>query len=157
MSYYLCFQQQPWTAGYLAGWPSLLRILNFFATPEGVVSYANIFPAYKGESTSIMPWRHKKTTLIRFANVFYIRRRICFPGNGFNKFWRRQLYRWWMWRSRWWSSPPAGCFFRILRLLQSEFDVEIAEGGGAIRRRHPPWVSGLRHAVKATEYHTLKT
>lgn len=30
MSKYLCFQQPPWTAGYLAGWPSLLRILNFF-------------------------------------------------------------------------------------------------------------------------------
>ena len=32
MSYYLCFQQQPWTAGYLAGWPSALTILYFSLT-----------------------------------------------------------------------------------------------------------------------------
>lgn len=42
MSYYLCFQQQPWTAGYLAGWPSLLRILNF-SLPLKVLFRTQIF------------------------------------------------------------------------------------------------------------------
>lgn len=34
MSCYLRFQQQPWTAGYLAGWPSLIR--NFESIPTGL-------------------------------------------------------------------------------------------------------------------------
>ena len=46
MSNYLCFQQPPWTAGYLAGWPSLLKILNF-SLPLKLLFRTQIFSQLK--------------------------------------------------------------------------------------------------------------
>ena len=46
MSYYLCFQQQPRTAGYLSGWPSLLRIL-IFSLPLKLLFRTQIFSQFK--------------------------------------------------------------------------------------------------------------
>lgn len=110
MSYYLCFQQPPWTAGYLAGWPSLLRILNFSLTLK-LLLRKQIFSQLKKakvrqlclEDIRTLQW-HDSITFSIFENEFVS------PAMVSTSFWRRRRYRWWMWRGRWWSSPAAGRF-----------------------------------------------